>query len=167
MNYELVWKKYDGTLIKNVSDYVKNWTENHIYGSVTIGCDSQEHSKYIKYSVSICMHDVDESGIGHGAHVIFASFYDKDKNMKTNIYTKLWAEAEISVEAALQLKDCKMKIMVHLDYSSDENRYSNILYKAGIGYVKGMGFDALGKPHAWAATHVGDSLCKNKQAAGM
>lgn len=108
---------------------------------------------------------VDEYGIGRGGHVIVANIIDKSKNAKSDIYTKLFTEAELSVQAAQELNlDKTIHIVIHLDYNSNENAYSNVLYSAGIGYVKGMGFEALGKPDAFVATHTADQVCKNKQA---
>lgn len=158
----LNFKKFDGTPIKNVNAYVKEWVEKHPTGEVTIGCDSQEHTRYIKYSTVIVMHDVDEFGVGHGAHVISASVADRSKSIKSDIYSKLWAEAEYTIKVAEMLDGCVSNMKVHLDYNSDENEYSNVLYASGIGMLKGMGYEAEGKPHAWAASNVADNICKGK-----
>ena len=165
---KLEFKKYDGTLIKDVHEYVKYWVEENPHGTVTIGCDSQEHSRYIKYAVTIVMHH--RSAIegkngevtyhGHGGHVIFASYHDHTKNMKSDIYTKLWAETEVTIEVAKLIGDIGVKPVIHLDYNSDETQYSHVLYNAGIGFAKGMGFEAFGKPYAWAASHTADKIAK-------
>lgn len=164
METKLVFKKFDGTLIKDVNKYVNDFIVENPYTDITIGCDSQEHAKYIKYSVVIVMHRKDKYGGGHGAHVINANYIDKSKTIKSDIYSKLWAEAELTIETAkmLDLDNYSNSIKVHLDYNSKEEEYSNVLYSAGIGYVKGMGFEAFGKPHAWAASNVADGFCKNK-----
>lgn len=106
------------------------------------------------------MHRIDENGMGKGAHVIYATYLDRDKNVKTDFYTKLWAEAEYTIKAVQMFDNCNKKIEVHLDYNSDDSAYSNVLYKTGIGYAKGMGYEAKGKPYAWAASHVADGICK-------
>jgi|AntAceMinimDraft_16_1070373.scaffolds.fasta_scaffold63038_1 predicted RNase H-related nuclease YkuK (DUF458 family) len=162
---ELIFKKVDETIIKDVNQYVKDWVIDHPYGEVTIGCDSQQHTHYIKYSIVIVMHVVDEFKIGHGAHVISSSITDRSKNLKSDIYSKLWAEAEYTIKAAQMIDGCTKDIKIHLDYNSKETEYSNVLYSAGLGYVKGMGYEAEGKPHAWAATHVADDICKGKSTA--
>jgi len=161
MKDKLTFKKYDGTLIKDIHEYVKYWVEENPNGTVTIGCDSQEHSRYIKYAVTIVMHYRDATGQGHGGHVIYASFQDRTKNMKSDIYTKLWAEAEITLEAAKQIGNIGIKPVIHLDYNSVETEYSHVLYNAGIGYAKSMGYEAKGKPFAWAATHTADKIAKS------
>ena len=157
---QFVFRKFDGTKIVDVNKYVKDWVTVHPYGNVTIGCDSQTHSRWVKYAISIVMHNVDENGIGHGAHVIYSTVVDKNKSTKKDVYSKLWAETEYTMLAAELLKDCGKKVVVHLDYNSKESEYSNMLYASGIGYVKGLGYEAFGKPHAWCATHTADALCR-------
>jgi len=169
MERELIFKKYDGTIIKNVHDYVKYWVEENPYGTVTIGCDSHEHSRYIKYAVSIIMYAREFLGrerngdpiySGHGGHVISADYVDKNKNMKSDIYTKLWAETEVTIEVAKMIGDIGIKPILHLDYNSDEKEYSHVLYNAGIGYARGLGYEAYGKPWAWEASICADKLVK-------
>lgn len=169
---ELNWKKYDATPILDVSAYLKEWVEKWPYGEIMIGCDSQEHATHIKYSVSINMHMIDEYGIGRGGHVVFANVIDHSKNTKNDLYTKLWAEAELSVQAAQEMdaENLGVRIVIHLDYNSKPEKYSNVLYSSGLGYVKGMfggSVEVYGKPEAWAASHTADSICKNKQAKGV
>jgi uncharacterized protein len=161
MKDKLTFKKYDGTVIKDVQAYVKNWVKENPYGTVTIGCDSQEHARYIKYAVSIVMHFKDKWGGGHGGHVINAVFVDTSKNMKSDVFTKLWAEAEITIVVAQMIGDIGKKIKVHLDYNSDPGKYSHVLYNAGIGYVNSMGYEAYGKPFAYAASHTADRAAKS------
>ena len=158
---QLIFKKYDGTLIKDVHEYVKTWVKDNPCGTVTIGCDSQEHSRYIKYAVTIVMHYKDAYGIGHGGHVIYASFQDNSKNMKSDVFTKLWAETEITLEAARQMGDVGIKPVIHLDYNSDATKYSHVLYSAGIGYCAAAGYQAFGKPDAWASSSCSDRLAKS------
>jgi len=165
---KLVFKKIDGTIITDVNQYVKEWIAKYPYSEVTIGCDSQAFARFVKYSVVIVMHIFYESKeknphrVGNGAHVISATIIDKDKHLKSDIYTKLWAETMFTVQAAQMLDECTKNIQIHLDYNSKEGEYSNVLYNSGIGFVKGMGYEAFGKPYAWAATHAADDLCKSK-----
>lgn len=157
---EFVFKKYDGTVIENPNQYLKEWIIDNPHGNIFIGCDSQQHKKYIKYAISIIMHRMDEEGLGHGAHVIFTSYIDTNKSLKTDLFTKLWAEAEYTLIVAKLFEDFKKKIEIHLDYNSDESSYSNVLYNPGIGYFTGQGFKTKGKPYAYAASNVADNLCK-------
>ena len=162
--YTLIWRKVDGTIIEDIVLYAKEWLKVWPYGNITIGCDSQEHSRYIKYSVTLNMHMIDETGQGKGGHVVLANVIDKDKNMKSDIFTKLWAEAELILQTVKQFQEANFssKLIVHLDYNSEASELSNMLYSAGTGLFKGMNLEVHGKPHAWASSHSADAFCKNK-----
>lgn len=157
----LKFKKFDGTPIDDIHLYVKQWVNENPYGTITVGCDSQEYPKYIQYAITVCMHYIDELGIGHGGHVVYSSITDKNRNMKTDVYTKLWAECELTVKAAELIGDIGHKINVHLDYNSVPTEYSNMLYSSGIGYVNAMGFEAFGKPYSYSC-HTADMIAKHK-----
>lgn len=164
------FKKIDGTHIENVEKYVKDWLKDksveYPFSTITIGCDSQVHGRRVKYSVVICMHVIDKMKVGHGAHVISADIWEKrmGKSQVEEMPTKLWKEAEFVLQVA-QMVDggdgtFKKRITVHLDLNVEENRGSNKMYAAGLGYITGMGYKAEGKPYAWAATHTADALCR-------
>ena len=166
MENKLTFKKVTGEIIENVEKYVKAWVKENPYGTITIGCDSQVHGRRIKYSTVICMHFIDRTGQGHGAHVIVSDAWVKriNKSQTEEMPTKLWKEAEYVLIAA-QMVDggeeaFKKRITVHLDYSDEPLNKSNIMYATGIGYLTGMGYRAEGKPHSWAATHTADHLCR-------
>lgn len=175
MTQKLIFKKHDGSTIEDVNQYVKQWALENPYGTVTIGCDSQEFSRYVKYAVVIVMHCKDQYEVGHGAHVISATLYDKEMKTKhgfiekknggkdfdtSRLHNKLWREVELTIQAGQMLEGCNKKIKIHLDYNSDQTEVSNALYASGIGYAQGMGFEAFGKPFSWASTHVADALCR-------
>lgn len=169
---DLIFRKFDGTRIEDVNSYVKEWALKNPYGEIIIGCDSQEYSRYVTYAIAIVMHFKDQWGGGHGAHVIKSIIKDKAsktpssarkgrKNFDTSaLQGKLWREVELTIQTAQLLTDCNKKIRIHVDYNSDESAASHILYAPGLGYAQGLGYEAEGKPHAWAATHVADSLCR-------
>jgi predicted RNase H-related nuclease YkuK (DUF458 family) len=106
------------------------------------------------------MHDVDKYGGGHGAHVIVAIYQNMSPALKKDLYTKLWAEAELTITAGEMIKECGKSIAIHLDYNSKETEYSNVLYNAGLGMVTASGFQAFGKPYAWASSHSADKYAK-------
>lgn len=170
MEQEFKFKKLDGTLIENVESYVKNWMkdnkEKYPLSTITIGCDSQAHGRRVKYSIAICLHYVDIMQVGHGAHVIVSDIWEKRMNKAPmeEMPSKLWKEAEfvLAVADLVNGKDetFKKRITVHLDYSDEPNNKSNMLYAAGLGMIRGMGYNAEGKPFSWAATHTADALCR-------
>lgn len=170
-NEKFKFKKLDGTPIEDVEKYVKGWMEDHKaeypYSTITIGCDSQVHGRRIKYSMVVCMHFVDRMQVGHGAHVIVCDIWEKRMNNKAPLVempSKLWKEAEFVLGVADLVNGTdetfKKKITVHLDYSDEPMHRSNMMYAAGLGMIRGMGYSAEGKPFSWAATHTADALCR-------
>jgi predicted RNase H-related nuclease YkuK (DUF458 family) len=167
---EFKFKKLDGTHIEDVEKYVKNWMEEKREmfpnSNIIIGCDSQIHGRRIKYSIVVCMHMIDRMKMGKGCHVISADIWEKriNKSPLEEMPTKLWREAEY-VLAVAQLVDGKdemfrKRITVHLDFNSEENRGSNFLYAAGVGYITAMGYKALGKPESQVASITADHYCR-------
>ena len=108
----------------------------------------------------IALRHVDEYGIGHGAHCVFATIVDNHKNVKSDLYTKLWGEVELAVTTADMIKDCGKKIIIHLDYNSNDKFYSNMIYNTGIGYATAMGYEVHGKPDGWVASFTSDKMCR-------
>lgn len=165
----LRFKKINGTPIENVEQYVKDWIDKnkieYPYSNIIVGCDSQIHGKRVKYSVVICMHRIDRMYQGKGAHVISADVWIKrSKSQLEEMPSKLWREAELALSAA-QLIDSKdemfkKKITVHLDFNSEKEYPSNIVYDAGIGLIKGMGYKALGKPDSQISSITADKYCR-------
>ena len=51
MAQNLIFKKFDGTVIEDVNKYVGDWATENPYGTVTIGCDSQEFARYVMYCI--------------------------------------------------------------------------------------------------------------------
>ena len=175
---QLEFKKSNGTVIKDVNQYVKDWMSEYPYGEIYIGCDSQEYNHHVSYAVVIVMHRFLESleenpdRTGKGAHVIISNIKDKDNKTPKNNYSfdkdgkrvfntsilapKLWKEVELAVEAAKLLDIDQEKIKIHIDYNSKENTGSHMLYASGLGFVEGMGYSAVGKPNAWCSSIVAD-----------
>jgi uncharacterized protein len=148
----------NGTIIDDLFNYVKEWIEENPNSEIFVGCDSQEVGSEINYVITVCLYN-----IGRGVHVILnkeSTPKPKTLNPLANMYPKLWSEVVRSVEVADFLKGINRKITVHLDYNSKDSEKSNQFYEAGIGYVKSMGYDAVGKPDAWAASNCADNYCR-------
>jgi len=179
----LQFKKQDGTLIPDVNQYVKDWIKDYPHGEVYIGCDSQEYSGHVSYAVVIVMHRFIESAKenpdrnGKGAHVIISKIRDTENKTPKNNYTydkngkkhfntsilapKLWKEVELSIEAAKLLDIGRERVKIHIDYNSKEDTGSHMLYASGLGYVEGMGYEAVGKPGANVASIIADWFARN------
>ena len=147
-----VFKNKYGEKIDDILEYVKNWISQHDNCEIYVGCDSQEINDKTNYVTTICMYE-----IGNGAHVI----YCKEQEPKHNsMHNRLWLEVEKSVQVAEIIKDLDKKITLHIDYNSKKTGKSNQLYEAGMGYIKSMGYEAVGKPNAWAASTAADNFCR-------
>ncbi|MEY2701433.1 MAG: hypothetical protein RLY43_53 [Bacteroidota bacterium] len=144
-----------GVKIDNVVDYVTTWVNNHDNCEIFIGCDSQEIGSKITYATVICLYQY-----GLGGHVIICKEIQKIKPKSVQMVSRLWVEVEKAVEVADMFKDLDKKITIHIDYNSKPSEKSNVLHESGIGYAKSMGYDAVGKPFAWAATHISDLYCR-------
>lgn len=148
----------EGLIIEDVPNYVSQWLNKHPDSEVYIGCDSQEIGDKVNYVTTICLYE-----IGKGAHIIYSKEIEprpKKGDPMANMHPKLWSEVVRSVNVAETLKDINAKITVHVDYNSKQSEKSNQLYEAGIGYAKSMGYEAVGKPDAWAASSAADNYCR-------
>lgn len=145
------FRKSDGQPVHNVGDYVREWLRLHPHSEVHVGCDSKTRSEYIKFSTVICMRE-----IGKGVHEIHRNDHEKGVGDKMQ---RLWREVSKALAIAEELRDIA-SITIHVDLNSDEKAKSHTLYDASIGMIKGMGFNALGKPYAWAATSGANKHCE-------
>lgn len=163
---ELKFKKVDGTLIENVEKYVKDWAKENPYGNVIIGCDGHTHGRRIKYVVAIVMHYIDRMGMGSGAHVIIADIWEKRSIREpiSEMTDKLWKETQFSLLAAQMVdgndETFRKRLLIHLDFSPETKDKSNTVYAAGIGFLSGMGYKAVGKPLSYVATHTSDAFAR-------
>lgn len=149
MNFH--FKKSDGSFVLNAKKYVADWLKNHPFGEIHVGCDSKRSGKNVKYSLSICMREGN-----NGVHEIYAT--DTVPN-KPDIISRLWEEVDMVVKLAQHLSDIS-KVTVHVDINKDPKFLSGRLYEASMGYIKGLGFTALSKPDAWAASLGAHTHCQ-------
>ncbi len=146
-----VFKKSNGTPVLDTLAYIKQWESTHTCSEIHVGCDSKKRGDHVKYSVSICMRDV-----GNGVHELHHTEivpFPKDH------YTRLWQEVERVVKVAQWLR-CNGRIFVHLDINNDPRYLSGRLFDASMGFVKAMGFEAIAKPDAWAASCGAHKYCQ-------
>ena len=172
------FRKFDGTPIEDIATYLHDYFAKSEGGDyeIYVGCDSLPPKKKVTTFVTVvCIRNV-----GHGAHIL----YRKDRVANTKIKTKkgvetgdiidrLWHEVELSVGVAtylrekgvLEFKDKYNKVTflhidIHLDINPDEMHKSHLVYNSAVGFVKGMGFEFVTKPDAWAATYAADMVCR-------
>ena len=166
------FKKFDGTTIDNVSEYVKQYFRDNpgFDYDLFVGCDSLPAvNKVTTFVVVVVIYKR-----GKGAHIIYSKVKDKTK---LPIMSRLWKEVEISVEVAGELKAGgvldyqfsdkhgtlqSLSLDIHLDLNSKVSEKSNKILDAATGYVKGMGFNVYSKPFAWCASYAADYVCRGR-----
>ncbi len=136
------FRDHNGKPIRDVVDYIRNWRGHFPHSEIHVGSDSKIRSGTAKFSVVICLRE-----LGRGVHEIYKVEYQACRDKMD----RLWQEVNMAVEVATQLQELG-KISVHVDLNSDPKYRSSKLYDASIGFIRGMGFEAIGKPDAWAAT---------------
>ena len=146
------FKTRQGLEITDLKQYVADWIESHDIVEIFVGCDSQEMEKELSYATCICLYENKK-----GAHVITKN--EREPKVRA-METKLWNEVTKAIEAAEQIKDCGVKISLHLDFNSNPKFKSNQLFEAGLGYAISMGYHAEGKPNAVAASYASDRECR-------
>lgn len=158
---QALYKKVDGTVIRDVKEYVKEFLETNPTTQIHIGCDSQAAGRNeVHYAISVCLYIP-----GNGGHVINKKL-KLEKNLSRDgkvSYEKLWNEVELAVAAAEELSEVidAHELTIHIDYNVKATAGSHDLYDAGMGYVSSLGYKALGKPSAWAASKVADKYCRH------
>ncbi|MDR9398780.1 ribonuclease H-like YkuK family protein [Salibacter sp.] len=121
--------------------------------TIHVGCDSQNFSSKTVYVTTVVVRFQNR-----GAHVL----YKKEVVPKIiDMWTRLWAEIERSVELATYLEeDCGIEVsQVDMDFNEDPQFPSNKVLKAASGYVSSMGFIVKAKPNLLMATWAANVLC--------
>lgn len=147
------FQKLTGPPKFELAEYVKSYLEKHTNQDVEIylGCDSQTKALHTIYATTVVFHIGDS-----GCHVI----YKKDTvPVIRDMWNRLWAEAERSVQVALYLREHGIEVTtIDLDYNSDPNKASNRLVSAAVGYVESLGFRARIKPDLLPAAYAADDI---------
>ena len=149
----MLFQKLTGPPKFELGQYVKDYLEQHQGEDIKIylGCDSQNRTNITTYATTVVFHIGDS-----GCHVI----YKKDQTpVILDMWTRLWGEAERSVETAVYLREHGVEInTIDLDYNDDPNKKSNRLVSAAVGYVESMGFKARIKPDLLPAVYAADDI---------
>ena len=133
--------------------YVKKYLDQHKGFDVKIylGCDSQTKGNQTIYATTVVFHVATS-----GCHVIY-----KKETMPVikDMWTRLWKEAEKSVDVAVYLRERGIEIdTVDLDYNIDPKYGSNKLVSAAVGYVESLGFKARCKPELLPGCYAADGI---------
>ena len=146
------FKKLTSNESFEVATYVKAYMGLHANRSLQIylGCDSQNHLR-TTYATTLVF-----NVSATGCHVIYRK---EVVPLIQDIWTRLWGEAERSVELALYLREHGVEIdTIDLDYNVDPKYKSNKVVTAAVGYVESLGFKARIKPELLPAAYAADNI---------
>jgi len=139
-------------------DVVKHTLEvlkQYPHADIHIGTDSQNKRKWSKFSIVIAY----KLGT-RGVHCIVHNY--RLPKMKDK-YTRLWREAEDTVNVAqwLNAKVPAVKIELDFDYNADAKYFSNKLVQAAVGWGESLGYKCNHKPGNVIATKYADAQCRS------
>lgn len=133
---------------------IKEWFKSYPDSEIHIGADSKKRGQTTSYVLGICLYHV-----GHGGTVLY---HRKVVPTAGTNLERLWIELEIAMEVSNYIRGelgHEREIFVHVDYNPEPMyKVSNALYHSGMAWIKSAGFNAIAKPHAWAASSVADKL---------
>ncbi|MGA0212257.1 MAG: ribonuclease H-like YkuK family protein [Flavobacteriaceae bacterium] len=148
----LLFKDIRGNRIDPVA-HTLEVIKNFPYAEIHIGTDSQNINKKTIYTTVIAFR------LGsRGVHYILSKSSIKQI---TDMWTRLWKEAELSVDTAEWLtKKVSVKVEIDMDYNEDESFKSNKLISAAKGWANSLGYKVNVKPNNQIATRAADYHCK-------
>lgn len=136
----------------DVALYVKKYCElfKNQELRLYLGCDSQNKLN-TTYATTLVFNVA-----ATGCHVIYRK---EVVPLISDMWTRLWGEAERSVETALYLREHDIEIdTIDLDYNIDPKFKSNKVVTAAVGYVESLGFKARIKPDLLPAAYAADNI---------
>ena len=98
-NINSKFKKYEGTKIPDIVQYLREYIEKNPTVTISVGCDSIQRRRKTVYAVTIMMYDTD---IRNGAHVVF--FRESHLKIRDN-HERLHKEAEYVHDIGTYLHD--------------------------------------------------------------
>ncbi|MFZ8960334.1 MAG: ribonuclease H-like YkuK family protein [Flavobacteriaceae bacterium] len=148
----LLFKDIRGNRIDPVA-HTLEVIKNFPYAEIHIGTDSQNINKRTIYTTVIAFR------LGsRGVHYILSKSSIKQI---TDMWTRLWKEAELSVDTAEWLtQKVSVKVEIDMDYNEDESFKSNKLISAAKGWANSLGYKVNVKPNNQIATRAADYHCK-------
>jgi len=152
-------KEKDGSYVDPVKYSLEIMSEAGGNIKVYVGTDSQNFKRRTCYCTTICFHYDNADGMGRGVHIIY---YKERVKKITDHLMRLWNESQRSIEIAERLRRHGIAIeRIDLDYNNDEYWYSNKLVAAGVGMVKGFGYNVAIKPEELIATRAADHIIRH------
>jgi predicted RNase H-related nuclease YkuK (DUF458 family) len=121
--------------------------------TIHIGTDSQNIGDNTVYSTVIA-YRFGNRGVHYVVH--------RQKIPKiVDIWTRLWKEAEMSIETAEWLtQQINVSVQIDMDYNGDEEYKSHKLISAAKGWANSLGYKVNVKPNNQIATRAADYCCR-------
>lgn len=147
-----VFKKTNGEKVNVVEHTLAQLKESPTI-TIHIGTDSQNIGDNTVYSTVIA-YRFGNRGVHYIVH--------KQKIPKiVDIWTRLWKEAEMSIETAEWLtQQINVSVQIDMDYNGDEEYKSNRLISAAKGWANSLGYKVNVKPNNQIATRAADYCCR-------
>lgn len=153
----LTFKKFTGEKLDNVSEYVKNYVEEHKLDNIEImiGTDSQNKGSKTIYSTVIVMYTP-----GHGGHCIFRRWKTPKEKIRQ---VRLLKEVEESLNIANELVEngCPKPKYIDIDINPNPKYKSNEVFQTAKGWIESMGYEVRFKTLAPLVTSVADWLVRS------
>jgi len=152
------FRTFEGVLVEDVGEYVKEFIQENPGARVFVGSDSQVKSNRIVFATVICLYKPNT-----GAHVIYTKATTEEDRMES-LYQRLMREVNDTMQVAFALRDevgDRIEIEVHFDIAEEAKHKSNVAYGDAVSYAMGSDFDFETKPASasFAASCVADQLC--------
>ena len=152
MSIMLLFKNIKGERVDTVK-HTLEIMKSYPYAEIHIGTDSQNINKETYYTTVIAYR------LGsRGVHYIFSK---QKREIIRDMWTRLWKEAEYSVDVAEWLtKKITLKVEIDMDYNEDKSYKSHKLISAAKGWANSLGYKVNVKPNNQIATRAADYHCK-------
>jgi len=142
---------------RTIINFIK--TEPDSQYRLIVGTDSQAGLKEIVYVTAIVIYKVGRGG---------RFFYSKEQeHIYSSLKQRIFYEVSKSLDIASKLtrflakeEDLVEEIQVEIHVDVGEKGPTNSIIKEVVGMVVGSGYEALIKPHAYAASTVADKYTK-------
>jgi predicted RNase H-related nuclease YkuK (DUF458 family) len=95
--YKTKFKKFGGSYIPDITEYLKDYIKNEPTVTITVGCDSIQKRRRTVYAITIMLYNTD---VRRGAHVVF--FRESCTKIRDN-YERLHKEAQYVHDVATYL----------------------------------------------------------------
>lgn len=124
------FKKFGGTYIPDIIEYLRTYIDKDPGITISVGCDSIQKRRRTIFAVTIMIYSIDYI---NGAHVVF---FRENINKIRDHYERLSKEAEIALEIANFLNDNLKDFYKRIDVSEIERkRYKYHIAKCNGEYA--------------------------------